>query len=204
MKVRDAVSDALRDLGVVALDEPLTMDSLAHGARVLDRMLRDWQGYGYCLWTKSVQSVPLVVGVGSYALPSRPVQILDVLYVDAAETPMERLSREEYDRLPNKATLGRPTCWHEVRGPAGSTLKIWPTPSAIASASVVYTREILDQESANADLDCPKEWRRAVVKNLAIELAPAYPSDVSLLMRQAGEALSLALGADREDSVFFS
>ena len=56
------------------------------------------------------------------------------------------------------------------------------------------------------DVDFPNEWYRALILNLAVDLAPKYGLGIQerdLLKEEADEALQLALNFDVEDASLY-
>lgn len=205
MKAREAIEDALREINVVAVDEAMDAEHIQFGLRKLRRMLLSWQSLDYNVWLKAEQSVTLAAATGIYTLdPVRPLRILGArLSSHGIETPMEALTREDYDRLPDKASAGRPTSYYYDRQREEARLYVWPVPSAAGETiRITYARQIDPAEKLTDDVDVPDEWGDAVVYGLAVALAPAYqrPAPVDI----AAGYLNAALAFDREDSVFFT
>jgi len=207
--IREVVTDALEKIGVVDGESEPEAYEVAKGVRALNRMLKSWQNKGYNLWTYASQSVPLTTAA-SYTLdPVRPVRVHSVrLKRGAVETPMERLTRDEYDDLPMKSSQGMPTTWYFDRQREAARLYIWPV---LATANgetleITYERELEDMASPgdlNDTLDMPGEWWDAVVYGLAARLADDFMVNAPNVIARAERELSEALAADREGSVFF-
>jgi len=202
----DIAQDALRKLGVVAMDESPTADQIQHALRQLDRMLKAWQSRGYMLWTVASMVVPLTTAA-SYALtPVRPVQIQSVRLRRAGgiDTPMIQMTRDEYDSLPLKTSTGIPTQWYYDRQKEAGTLFVWPVLSAASGQTlqITYVREVEDVLPAN-EVDVPSEWWEATVYNLAARLADDYQVAAANVIAMAQMSLAAAMAGDREDSVYF-
>ena len=113
---RDLVEDALRKIGVVAIDDPMTADESAHALRALDRLMKSWQNRGYSLWLNATQTLTLTTSASYTLSPVRPLRILNARLVRSGiETPMQELTREEYDDLPLKSATGVPTTFYYDR-----------------------------------------------------------------------------------------
>jgi hypothetical protein len=201
--------DALRKIGVVAVDETPTADEIETARRALERLLKAWQNRGYLLWSVTSMSVTLTTA-SSYSLtPARPVQIQNVNFRRSAiDLPMIELTRQEYDRLPNKATKGTPTQYYYDRQRDAGTLYIWPSLATAAGETleVTYVRELADVQLSDP-VDVPSEWWDAAVYNLALRLMPDFGVSASALgqdiIAMAGVTLQDALSGDREGSVYF-
>lgn len=202
MKAREAIEDALREIGVLGVDDAMEAEHIQHGVRRLARMLATWQNLGYMLWLRSSMTVTLTTA-GDYALvPERPFRIFNAnLVKSGVETPMQELTRQEYDDISLKGSTGIPTSWYYDRGRDTGRLYIYPkmaTPTGY-TVKITYERAFTLPTSPNDTVDVPVEWEHALVLSLAGELAPTYSRPAPAA---AGGAVQLALSADREGSVF--
>jgi len=197
--------DALRKIGVVALDQTATADEMETARRGLSRMLKAWQNRGHNLWAVSSMSVTLTTAA-SYALtPARPLAVQSVrMRRSGIDLPMVEFTRDEYDTLPNKASTGMPTCFYYDRQKEAGTLYVWPVLSVAAGETlqITYVRELADVVLATA-VDVPSEWYDAVVYGLAARLADDFSVNAPSVVGRAEEELRLALAYDRDGSVYF-
>jgi hypothetical protein len=125
--------------------------------------------------------VTLIADTESYAQAS----VLRMLSVrrrdsDDNDTPMQELSRQEYEDLPNKTSSSSiPVAWYFDPQQASGTLYVWPCPSSSAASDntlvTTYTRRISDMDSSADSLDMPQEWLDAVIWLLADDLETEYP-----------------------------
>jgi hypothetical protein len=67
---REIVEDALRDLGVIREDEPVSDGETASAIRKLNRMIKTWQSKGVHLWTKKTATIFLQKDQSTYTLNS--------------------------------------------------------------------------------------------------------------------------------------
>jgi hypothetical protein len=207
MNCREAIEDALREIGVVAMDETMSADQGAHGMRKLKRMLAAWNGINYKLWTTASQTLTLTTSASYTLSPVRPIRILNANIVQGGnETPMHEMTRQEYDELPQKASTGVPISWYYDRQTTAALFYVWPV---LASADgetvkITYERTITAPAELTDTTDVPAEMEGALVYNLAIELAPAYERPVSQDLRGLATAhLEVGAAGEREGSVFF-
>ncbi|WP_290688551.1 packaged DNA stabilization gp4 family protein [Haematobacter sp. UBA3484] len=203
MTVRDVVTEALRKIGVVAIDDDPTADAMQAGMRALTRMLKAWRARRYNLWTYSRMTVPLT-GAGTYILTPAPVRILSIrLRRLAVETPMIEVTREEWDALPVKTSSGVPNQWYFQRHL--SELNVWPRMAVPNGEALLisYEAQVGDYASEADDDGIPDEWMDAVVYGLAARLTDDYQINAPNVIARAESELQLALADDREGSVFF-
>jgi len=206
MKNSEVVIDALKKSRVVGLEEDIDPEFFNVGVRQLNRMLKSWQNRGICKWLTANQTVTLAASATQTLSPARPLDILEVTYkLGGIETPMEQLTRVEYQRLPNKTVEGRPTTYHYDRQKEAGALFVWPVPSASSTGTleVTYIREIEDVVASN-DTDFPMEWADAVVYNLAARLSDEFNQQNVTVRTTAMQLLEDAMAFDGEGSVFFA
>jgi hypothetical protein len=202
---RDLITAAYRKIGVVAEGETMNADQAATGLAVFNRLMKGWQNRGAHLWSVSEISVELTTAT-TYELDPRPLELHSVsLRRDGIDTPMQAMTRDSYDRLPLKSSLGLPTTWYFNRQRETATITIWP---ALAVANdetlrITLTREFLDIDDHNEAPDIPGEWWDAAVYNVAARLCDDYSRDLPYVRATARELEEQALAFDREGSVFF-
>lgn len=204
MKARDAVEDALREINVLGVGEAMPAEHIQHGMRRLGQLLLAWQNLDYNVWLKAEQTLTLTTARSYTLSPERPLRILGARIVGSGlETPMQELMRQDYDDLPNKTSTGRPTSYYYDRQREDALFYVWPVLSVAngETVKITYARPITTPDALGEDVDIPPEWELAVVKGLAADLAATYekpaPADAAL-------HLGIALGFDREGSVFFT
>jgi hypothetical protein len=116
------------------------------------------------------------------------------------EVPINFLSREDYQDLPNKSQNGTVIQTYFSRQEPNGIMYTWNAPSsAVPVLRFTYERKIQIMESSTDTFDLPEYWYEAVIYNLAIRLAPKYGVSQLLLMelkQLAKEALDAALSFD--------
>lgn len=201
---RETCTDALRKVGVTAIDEPATADQIEVARAGLERMLRAWQNRGYSLFTVTSMSVALTTAA-SYTLSVRPVRVQSVRFKRSGiELPMTEMNREEYDNLPIKTTTGIPTTYYYDRQRDSGVLYVWPVLSVAASETleITYVRPIAAVDLDDA-VDFPIEYYDAVVYGLAARLLDDFGVNNQNLIMRAEYELDVALAGDRAGSVYF-
>ncbi len=205
--VLDIVTLGLRKSGIVAFGEVPSSDDAEAARQELELMLKGWQNKGYNLWTKTAGSQALTTAAVYTMSPVRPMRILSARFKkNGIELPMQELTRQEYDDMPQKTTQGTPTTFYYDRQREAARLYVWPVLSAAAGETIEYTydREVDDVSNLTAVIDVPGEWWDAVVYNLAARLleSVALPKPPALVER--AEVLLHEAGAfDREGSIWF-
>lgn len=183
------IAASLRLIGVGVQGETPTTDEISEASEALNLMLKAWMKKdGVPIWKRATKSITLVASQGSYALQSSggdvdmqpPLRILSVVRQDTSniDTPLNLISRMEYEELPNKYETGTPVSWHYQKNRASGTLYVWPEPDTTAASEytleIVYGAPFDDMDASTNDFDCPPEWLETIKYGLAVRLAPEY------------------------------
>ncbi len=133
-----------------------------------------------------------------------PWRIIEMWHRDSGnnDTPLFRISREEYVDLSTKSSTGQPTQYFYDRQLNNGFLHIWPTASNLKDRIYFYFhREVEDFDAATDNPDFPKHYHRALVYGLAAELAPEYGVPIQIANNIEAKAQILkqeAMGYDIE------
>lgn len=203
---REIITQALRKLGVSAVDTTPTADELSQGLTALNFMLKAMQNEGFNLFNYATQSVTATTSAAHTMDPVRPIRVHGVRFrKNGLDTPMEALTRQEYLDLPNKSSTGTPTTYYYDKQRESAVLYVWPLLSSASGETfeVDYEAEYEDATSFSAVIPVPGEYWEAVVYGLAARLADDYAVEAPNILMRAEMAMRDALAADREGSVIF-
>lgn len=205
--IREIVTDALLDIEAARLGTSPAAAEMDLGIRHLNRIMKTWQGNG-SQFLRTNGTLTLTTSESYTLAPPRPIRISTArLKRDGIETPMFRMTRDEYDDLPQKLTTGLPTQYYYDRQKEAALFFVWPVLAAAAGETIEFSfeREFEDVTDPDDTIDCPVEWYDAVVLNLAARLSHTMGSAdrKALIKMEAKEALDTALGSDTEESVYW-
>lgn len=177
----ELLTDARRLLGVHAEEEALSAVELEYGLRVLNKMLKAWEADGVGSWMLTEGTLTLAASTPSYLFGSGgtfttvPFEIVSARINRGTDVPMTRLSREDYQSLPNKTATGYPVQFFYDRQRDNGSLYVWPSPDTTAGTlKFTYRRRIMDIDAGADNFDLPPEWEEAITNNLAKRLIPIY------------------------------
>ena len=157
--------------------------------------------------TADVDDDAKVYAYATTSLIVRPLKIISVRrYHDGAETPVSRLSRDEYFNLSQKATSSIVTQYYYDPSRATGVLYVWkPSDNVNDLLKFTWRRPVYDFDSVSNDPDFPQEWLETFKYNLAVRIAPEYgvePPRVVIAM--ATSLYDKLLTWDNEDaSIYF-
>lgn len=173
-------------------------------------MMSAWGSRGVNLWAVDLQSVTLVQGVATYAVPSNTIVMLDMyIGINSGNNEIDRIimpiSRTEYANYPNKASQGFPTvAWfNRLLAP---TVTLWPVPNGQQTVFKYYRlRQNQDSNLANAQqVEMPIYFQDAFSLGLAWRLALSWAPDKAIALKPlADEAYNYAATQNTESSNFY-
>ena len=200
LTVSEIVDAALEDVEAKSINFPASAEQVDHAAKVLQRMLKSWQNEE-CVPDFLIASQTVTATTSaSYTLdPDRPQEILTAtVKQNGIEIPMIPLSRQDYDRLPDKDATGLPTQFHYDRQREDGTFYVWPVFASVSGETfeITYERDFENITSTTTNVDVPGEWWDAVVLGLASRLSHTYGSEAAKqrLPFEAERAFRVALG----------
>lgn len=186
--VRDIVSDALLELGVLAAGEVMSTADATAGMNALNRLVDQWAAERLMIYTNTRTTFTITSGTASYTVGSGgdcdipfPVYVEHCNFQDTSLDPMleyqmQPLTNDAYSRIPIKDLESpRPTSYYwNPTFPLG-TMILWPVPTLSTLQGVLYAPEqVTEFSDLSTTISLPPGYRRMLVKNLAMELSPSY------------------------------
>lgn len=125
------------------------------------------------------------------------------------EIPMARMNRDDWFNLPNRAFKNNQPLqfWFDRQVPQ-PIIHMWPAPDSSVPAqkliSMLRHRQIMDVGTLTEEIEVPQRWRKAIVTNLAVELAREIPevdpAVIPDLITARDEAMQGARNEERDNS----
>lgn len=181
--VRDVViKSALRLVGAYAPPALPRSDQITDANIALNMMLKSWQVQG-ALWVKEFVTVPMVASTAVYSLPDgvnttyRPSRVFNASRRNStgSDVQLEQLSREDYQLISNKTSLGAPNSYYFDPQLSTAKLYVWPVPvNATESLILDVDRPLQAMVDVADTYDFPDEWLEIIKYGLAVRVAPEY------------------------------
>ena len=181
---------ALRKLGAVEpADTASTIDAniVTNSAQALNLMIKQWATDGIKIWTNVELTLPLVASQSSYTIgptgdlvTDRPMKLVQAWLRNTSvtpniDTPLQILSREEYNVLGSKGSTGVTNSVFLLPGVTSSKIYVYLTPDTGTASNyslhMIVQKQIDDVSSSSSVPDFPVEWYQALVWGLADQLA---------------------------------
>ena len=160
---------------------------------------------GQNLWTIDLQTIPLVQGSATYAIPAETRMILSSFIRYGTNPALDRymfpISRDEYAAISTKTTQGFPSQYWFDRL-ISPTITFYLVPDGAFSYDFFYyrARQIQDATIVNGqNLELPLRFFDAITADLAHRLARIYrPDQEQMRKADRDEAWSIASTEDTE------
>jgi hypothetical protein len=186
----------MRKAGILTKSEDPSADEAADGLDMLNDLLASWSNDSMIVYARTLENFTLTSGTASYTIGSggtfntvRPIKIISA-YVRSGgvDYPLSVASEENYDAVSFKSNGAIPDFLVYSNAYPLATLTFYPTP-AEGNQLYLRTEKQLSEFTLNQTVDLPPGWKRALIHNLAVELAPEYgqpiPQEVVMIARES-------------------
>lgn len=205
------VDEIVREAFEMAGGQPVLGEEARSARRSLNLLLTEWQNRNIHLWKVNEYSVTVQSSVQTYSLSSTDMDLVELLLSDSSTTdlPMERKSREEFFRIPNRLSdYGSPSQYTVIRSRTSTSFSLWPIPdnnTDVLRYLAISRMEDVTRMAENVDI--PHRFMPALTMGLAYLIAmkrPSVPTEkVNDLKAKYEEQLMWANGEDRERTSLF-
>tara|TARA_R100001086_G_C11824979_1_gene255080 strand:+ start:448 stop:1119 length:672 start_codon:yes stop_codon:yes gene_type:complete len=173
--------------------------------RSINLLLQDWQNRGVMLWTANTSTVDLATSVTTFTLASSTIDVLEAVHNrEDRDIQLERISMQEYLKIPNKGQTGR-TTQYAVRHERGNpVVNLWPIPEnstdKIKLELVSYMEDVNKSAIQNADIS--RRFLPCLTAGLAYHMSMKRPGveagRITMIKQEYEERLQRAMDEDRE------
>lgn len=202
LDVSEYVQEAFERCGL----DPRTGYDLKTAKRSLNLLLADWANRGLNQWTITASTTACVVGQADYTLSASTIDVLSPVVLrtgtgqNQADIELTRISRGEFNNIPNKNTQGRPVQYFVDRQ-LSPIIKLWPVPDNVQAYTLVYDRLVRmdDADGYTNTMQVPFRFYPCLAAGLAYYLAlKKAPERVQLLKAVYEEEFERAAAEDRD------
>ena len=199
--VLEILKGSLRKIGAIAPGESLASEEASDGLQVLNQMLGGWNTQNLIMLGLEIEEFSLVAGQNSYTLgvggdfnTAEPIRTdaAFIKYDSNTELPIQIIDNQKWGRLQAKGTESAlPTHIYIDHNHPLQKVYVYPTPSEATTLILHNYRKFSSFTSLATSLSLPDGYERAIVHNLAIEMAPEYGKTVSNeVIKIASESLA--------------
>jgi len=200
-------------LGSIGKGESPDSDEANDGLVSLNTMLDSWSNESLALYATLQENFALVASTNSYTIGSggvfnttRPVKITNAFIRDSnnIDIPVKVLrSRDSYDLITLKTSSSTypQYLYYDTAFPLG-TIYLWPTPSAVTTLYLDSYKQLQQFAALTTALAMPPGYERAIVYNLAMEIASEYGVTPSpIVMSIAVESKAILKRINQKDMI---
>jgi hypothetical protein len=200
------VATAIEEAYELAGLEARTSYDAVSARRSMNIMFADWSNRGIQMWEVTKVELTLTEGTNEYTINSFDIDILDA-YIErtlndtVTDYPLDRIDRNEYVSIPNKATKARGTeYWLERK--KSPVIHLYPTPENSTDKLVYYVwRTIEDSAASINDVDIPTRFMPCLVSGLAYYIClKKNTQKLPIIKQQYEQDLTNALRYDEDRS----
>ena len=202
LNVATAIEEAYELAG---LEARTSYDAIT-ARRSLNIMFADWSNRGIQMWEINKVELTLTEGTSEYTINAFDIDILDA-YIQKnvsdviTDYTIDRIDRNEFIGIPNKATKARPTeYWLErLKTPV---IHLYPTPENSTAKLIYYVwRRIEDADASIQDIDIPSRFMPCLASGLAYYLClKKNTQKLPIIKQQYEQDLLNALKYDEDRS----
>lgn len=200
--VEEIITEAFERCG---LDPQVqTGDRAVSARRSLNLLFSEWANRGINYWAVEQQTLTLVNGTKSYALPVGTIDIIDAVVRDSAGTDtsdqiINRVSIADYNQLPNKSSPGKPS-QYMLDKQYTPVAYFWQVPDRDTYSMVYWAiRQLEDVTASNQDADIPYRWNECICAGLASKISLKYANEKFQILNEMYErAFAFAAASDND------
>ncbi len=179
---REIIKKSLQKIGVLIKNEEPSSDEASDGLFALNGLVDSWGNDPSVITSRVLESFPLTSGVSTYTMgiggafnTVRPINIVQAyVRLSNIDTPVNIISEEAYNSISFKDLSGVPQFLNFNNAYPTENLKLYPAPASGYTLFLLSEKPAIGFATLDTDVSLPAGWERALVYNLALELAPEY------------------------------
>lgn len=183
------ITKAMLKAGILTKTESPSSDEANDGLDALNDLLSSWSNDSMLITSRVTELFTLTAGTLNYTIgasqtfnTARPISIVESHIIDGliSYESMYQCPDEVYQGFNLKTLQSIPSALNYSNAYPYGTIKLYPSPASAYTLSITSEKE-LSQFTLNQTVSLAPGWNRALIYNLAIELAPEYGQQVDPL-----------------------
>jgi hypothetical protein len=186
------ITASMRKIGALAAGETPSGEDASDCFEALNAMIDAWRAESLMVYAYEMNEFPLVSGQREYTIGSGgdfDVPRPDVMPLTAKlrlnqsqeqDLPLAILTQQQYAAIVLKETTSTLAGAMSMDGGYPlRTISIWPVPSQDNQALLLWLATVLEEfDGLSDDIVLPPGYRKAIIYNLALEIAPEFGRDI--------------------------
>jgi len=187
MTAQQIINAALRKIRVISASQSASTSQESNALEALDVLLRSWSAEGLMVYYVEELEPFALTGAASYTIGDggdfdtvRPVKILGaVVRSGGIDVPLDIVAQNRYLEIAQKSTGDTPAIlWYNPVYPLAD-IYLWPVGSAGINIYLNSVKPLTEPTDITSSISFPPEYDRAMIFNLAVDLAPEFDKMVS-------------------------
>lgn len=182
MTVRELISRSLKLVNIISSGETPTASEYQDALASLNSMIGSWSLQSLFINTKAREEFSLTSGQETYTIGDtgdfntvRPTSILNLTYkLSNIEYPVDIITQQEYAQIADKTLSGLTNKAYVSGSYPLDTISLYPIPSQTSTLVVYSIKPLIEYTSLDTVISLPQGYERALIYNLAVEVAPEY------------------------------
>lgn len=196
---RDIIKKSLQKIGALVKGEAPAADEADDGLDSLNQLIESWANDSLLCYARTWESFSLSGGTASYTIGSggtfnttRPFDIVQAYVRNGTiDYALGYIDDQAYNSISFKSIQGIPEFINSDNAYPLATLRLYPVPSAAYTLFLLTEKPLTGFATLDTSVSLPPGWERALIHNLALELAPEYqqqpdPSIVAIAKESLG------------------
>ena len=200
LELDDIIQDAYERCG---LSGSRTGYQLQSARRSLNLLLSEWGNRGVHIWKVTNHTQNLTASTTTYTAPSDASDVLEMVFRNGStDTTMTKISRSEYQAIPNKSSTGQPTQYFVQRNLSNVEINLYLTPETTdTQINYYYLGRIEDAGAYTNTPDAPYRFLPCMVSGLAYFLSQKIsPERTQALKLYDEDEMQIALTEDSQST----
>jgi len=169
LNIDDVIEESFERIG----KQTRTGYDLKSARRSLNLLLSEWGNRGVHLWKVTNHTQNLVASTTTYTAPADCSDVLEAVFRNGTtDTTMTKISRSEYQAIPNKFSQGQPSQYYVERNLSNVEINLYQTPDTTdTQINYNYIGRIEDAGAYTNQPDAPFRFLPCMVSGLAFYLS---------------------------------
>jgi hypothetical protein len=194
---RTLIRKAMLEIGALTKTEQPAADEANDALDALNDLIASWSNFSDNIYSRTQETFPLsaaatyTIGTGQTFNTARPIQIIEAYTTSGnINYPLIIINQEQYNNITFPSATGYPEYLAYNNGYPYGVISLYPVPSGVTSITLLTEKAITQFATLDTSMSLPEGWARALIKNLAIDIAAAYGQEPSAsLVKTAQDAV---------------
>lgn len=209
---RGIIESALRKIHVFGRGQSLDSGEAQEALEALNNLISSWSVEGAMLYFSDEETFPLdgsltyTMGTGGDFDTVVPFEINSAFISNGGlDYILDSINQQEYNAIALKTTGSISDSYYFDYDYPTASISLYPVAPSGYSITINSTKRLNEFSGLTTVVDFPPEYRRALIYNLAVDLAPDYEKEAPMtVLKIAGESKSAVIGANTRNDALVS